>query len=84
MDYPELATALRGVGVGLVGTALSAASISSRNRPNTIRDPERHRWRHPQGFMRAAEIVERDVQAHGGKVAIDLFAKAVAQSSKPF
>ena len=29
LDYPELATALRGVGVGFVGTALSAASISS-------------------------------------------------------
>jgi hypothetical protein len=28
--------------------------------------------------MRAAEIVERDVQAHGGKVAVDLFGEAVA------
>ena len=33
--------------------------------------------------MRAAEIVERDVRRHGRKVAIDLFAKAVAQSREP-
>ena len=33
--------------------------------------------------MHAAEIVERDVQRDGGKVAIDLLAKAVAQSSEP-
>lgn len=48
-----------------------------------VGDAESHCWRRPQRFVRAAEIVERDVQAHSGKVTIDLFAKAVAQSGKP-
>jgi hypothetical protein len=48
-----------------------------------IGEPERHRWRHPQSFMCAAEIVERHVQANGGKVTIDLLAKSIAQSGKP-
>jgi hypothetical protein len=26
--------------------------------PHVIGDPERHRWRHPQRFVRAAQIVE--------------------------
>jgi hypothetical protein len=33
--------------------------------------------------MRAAEIVERDVEANGGKVTVNLFAKAVAKAGKP-
>ena len=33
--------------------------------------------------MRAAEIVERDVQADGRQVAIDLFGKAVGEPGKP-
>ena len=33
--------------------------------------------------MRAAEIVERDIQANGRKVTIDLLAKTVAQSCEP-
>jgi hypothetical protein len=48
-----------------------------------VSDPERHCWRHPQRFMCPTEIVERDVEANGGKVAIDLLAKAVAQSREP-
>jgi hypothetical protein len=48
-----------------------------------IGNPERHCWRDLQRFMRPAEIVERNVQPNGGKVAIDLFRKAVAQSGKP-
>jgi hypothetical protein len=43
----------------------------------------RHCWRAAQSFMHAAEIVERDLQAHGRKVAVDLFAKAVAQPRGP-
>ena len=33
--------------------------------------------------MHAAEIVKRDVQRHGRKMAIEFLAKAVAQSSEP-
>jgi hypothetical protein len=49
------------------------------NRLHAIRNPKRHRWRAAQGLMYAAEIMERDVKAHGGKVRILLLAKAVAQ-----
>ena len=34
--------------------------------------------------MHAAEIVKRDVQSDGGKMAFQPLAKAVAQPSKPF
>src|SRR6185437_15123476 len=33
--------------------------------------------------MRAAQIVERHVEAHGRQVAIDLFREAIAQPRKP-
>jgi hypothetical protein len=45
--------------------------------------PERHRWRHPQSFVRAAQVVERDVQAHGRQVAVNLFGEAVAKAREP-
>jgi hypothetical protein len=40
-----------------------------------VGDPEDHCWRHPQRFMRAAEIVERDVQADRREMAIQFLAK---------
>jgi hypothetical protein len=48
-----------------------------------IGDPKRHCRRHPQRFMRAVETVKTRVKADRRKVAIDLLAKAVAQSGKP-
>jgi hypothetical protein len=48
-----------------------------------ICDPEGHRRGHPQRLVRAAQIVKRNVQAHGRKVAIQLLAKAIAEPRKP-
>src|ERR1041385_4645090 len=42
------------------------------NRPHAISDPERHCRGRLQGFVSAAEIVERDMEADRRKVAIQL------------
>ena len=42
------------------------------NRPDTIRDAERHGWRAAQALMHAAQIVVRDVQRHGRAVRVQL------------
>ena len=83
MNYAERLAALRRGWRRLGRNRLQRRVDQVANRPHAISDPENHRWRHPQGFMRAAQIVERDVQAHSGKVAIDLFAKAVRQAREP-
>jgi hypothetical protein len=48
-----------------------------------IRDPERHCRRGSNGFVDAAKIVVRNVQAHGRRVVFQLFAEPVCQSRKP-
>jgi hypothetical protein len=48
-----------------------------------ICDPKRHCWRHAQRLVRAAQIVERDVEADGRKVASQLLGKAIAKPRKP-
>jgi hypothetical protein len=40
------------------------------NRPDAISDPERNGWRGLKRFMRAAEIVMRDVQRHRRKMVL--------------
>ena len=40
-------------------------------------------WRLLQRFMRPAQIVERDVQPDCRQVAVNLFAKAIAQTREP-
>jgi hypothetical protein len=53
-----------GVGVGLVGAAFNAASINSAVDHARSVIPSAC-GRHPQRFMRAAEIVEGDIEADG-------------------
>jgi hypothetical protein len=36
------------------------------NRPNSISNAKRHRWRAAQAFMDAAQIVMSDIQRHSG------------------
>jgi len=83
LNYPELTAPLCGRRRRLGRDRLQRGFDKIGDRPHALSNPERHSRRHPQCFMRAAEIVERDVQAHGGQVAIDLFAKAIAQSREP-
>ena len=66
LDYPKLATSLRWRGRRFGRNGLKRGLNQFLNGPHAICNPERHSGRHPQGFMRAAEIVERDVQAHSG------------------
>lgn len=79
LDYPEALPALSR-GRGRDGrNSLQGGLDQIANGPDAIRDPERHGRRHAQRLMRPTQIVERDVKAHGGKVAIDLFREAVAE-----
>ncbi len=64
-DYPERLAALRWCRRRDRGRGLEGRLDQLGNRPNMIGDPERHRWRHPQRFMRAAEIVKRDMKGNG-------------------
>lgn len=83
MDYPEGLAAL-GRRRGRLGRdRLKRRLDQIANRPRPIGDTERHCRGHPQGFMRAAQIVERDMKADGGEVAIDLLAEAIAEPRKP-
>src|SRR5215470_1015449 len=56
--------------------SMSAWWARPQERPN----PKGHCWRHPQRFMRAAEIVERDAQADCREMAIQFLAKAEPRS----
>src|SRR5579872_2915466 len=50
--------------------------------PNLRRDPGGHRGRYAQGFVDAAEIVEREPYGDSGPVVLPLFAEPVCQSRK--
>ena len=53
------------------------------DRPDMIGNPERHSWRFADGFMHAAKIVMRDIQANGRNMMVKLLAETVRQSRKP-
>ena len=65
LDYPEAPTALCGRRCRLCRHSLKRRIDQVANRPHTVCDPKRHCWRHAQRLVRAAEIIERDVQANG-------------------
>src|SRR5262249_15499743 len=75
LDYPDRPRARLWCGRRLGRHRFKRGFYQFGNRPNVIGDPKRHCWRHPQRLMRAAEIVERDVQRDRRKVAVQLFAK---------
>src|SRR5689334_25417884 len=81
-DLPHRGSVAR---TAVLGTCASAAGDSDVARvsmsawwarPPERPDPEGHCWRHPQRFMRAAAIVERDVQADCSEMAIQFLDKA--------
>lgn len=83
LDYPEATAPLSRRGRRHRRDSLQRCLDQIRHGPYPVSQAERHRWRHPQGFVRAAQIVKRDVQADRRKVAIDLFREPVAEPREP-
>jgi hypothetical protein len=81
LDYPELtpwplifAKFARGI--------IETCGQQFTYRPDMIRNPECHSGRLTDGFMHAAKIITRNVQANGSNVMIKFLAETVRQSRK--
>ena len=58
-------------------------AAAMRNVRQRQANAKRHCWRLLQRFMGSAQIVERDIQSDRRQMAVDLFAKAIAQTREP-
>ena len=79
LDYPESPPPI-GRGGGRISRRYGQGGIQEvADRPDATGNAERDRWRGPQGFMHAAEIVMADVERHGRRMVLKLLAECVRQ-----